>query len=232
MRGGARTPLGARVAPVAVDVRQAPLSPAAPPTQVVAPPVVGSEGVALAPDVAVVELTDPDPAVTDVEEELRPAVDVLPTALLAQVPVQRGPDLTIRRATIRRAILPTTTDHGAAVRLPRPEVRLGRPAALLDVRVRATPPARIGAEHLRRCLTALLRRSGAASAADLALVGVFERVPGGAVHSVTAVEGGVRLRLAPGSRPRPATLVVGRRRSTGGLVTVELPAVPREVRRR
>ncbi len=220
-----RTPLGARMVPVATDIRGVALTVAAPGTRVVAPPDVPTATVPLESCATVVELTDPDPPVTVVDGELRPGVDVLPTALVAPVPVQRARDLALRPVVAHAAALPTAAVRLGTVALDRPAVRRSAPDALLEVRLRPTPPERIDPERLRRCLVALLRRSGVTSAADLTLVGVFDRVPGGAVRTVTPVDGGVRLRLRPGGRRWPATLVVGRRRSTGRLVTVELPAI-------
>jgi hypothetical protein len=87
---------------------------------------------------------------------------------------------------------------------------------------RATPPDRLPPEHVRECVTRLYRQSGLTSPAELALLGIFQRVPGGAVHAVTPHPHGVVLRVDWRATPRPATLVVGKRRRDGALLTVEV----------
>ena len=60
---------------------------------------------------------------------------------------------------------------------------------------RATPLERLPPEHVRECVTRLYRQSGLRSPAELTLVGIFERVPGGVVHAVSPQPSGVVLRL-------------------------------------
>jgi hypothetical protein len=71
-------------------------------------------------------------------------------------------------------------------------------------------------------VTRLYRQSGLSSPAGLALLGIFQRIPGGAVHAVTPHPNGVVLRVDWRAKPRPATLVVGKRRRDGALLTVEV----------
>ena len=87
---------------------------------------------------------------------------------------------------------------------------------------RATPLDRLPPEHVRECVTRLYRQSGLRSPAELTLVGIFERVPGGVVHAVSPQPSGVVLRLDHRGKPRPATLVVGKRRRDGTLLTAEV----------
>jgi hypothetical protein len=145
--------------------------------------------------------------------DVRPAVDVAPESLRTQVFALRlercGPALL--RGT-RRARL-----------LAAPSSRRATPAQALHARLEATRPERLEGSVLRGCLTALLERSAAPDPSDLSLVGIYERAPTGAIAAVALVEGAVQVRLAPGRRPRPGLLVVGRRRSTGEVVTVEVP---------
>jgi len=61
-----------------------------------------------------------------------------------------------------------------------------------------------------------------ADANDLALVGIYDRVPVGAIAGASATPGGLELRLTAGTRARRGHLVVGRRRSSGALVTAEV----------
>jgi hypothetical protein len=86
------------------------------------------------------------------------------------------------------------------------------------------PLERIERPLLRECLEALYRASGGADANDLALVGVYDRVPVGAIASASATPAGLELRLTAGTRARRGHLVVGRRRSSGALVTAEVPS--------
>lgn len=75
---------------------------------------------------------------------------------------------------------------------------------------------------LRECLTSLFRASGTSDATDLQLVGIFAPAPVGAIASVALGEDGVQVRVAPAATARPGMLVVGRRRSSGALVTAEV----------
>lgn len=71
-------------------------------------------------------------------------------------------------------------------------------------------------------LLALFRASGAASPRDLQLVGIYRRVPGGAIREIALDGDAVQVRVDPRRRARAATLVVGRTQNGGNLVTVEL----------
>jgi hypothetical protein len=71
-------------------------------------------------------------------------------------------------------------------------------------------------------VTRLYRQSGLSSPAELALIGIFERIPGGAVRAVSPHARGVVLRVDWRARAHPATLVVGKRRRDGALLTAEV----------
>jgi hypothetical protein len=77
---------------------------------------------------------------------------------------------------------------------------------------------------LREHLLALFRASRCSSPAELQLVGIYDRVPGGAIGSVAVDGEELVLRLVRGRRARPTRLVVGRVRVTEQLVTVEISA--------
>jgi hypothetical protein len=80
----------------------------------------------------------------------------------------------------------------------------------------------VGRPVLRECLEALYRASGVSDANDLALVGVYDRVPIGAISGASSTPNGLELRLSPGGGGARGLLVVGRRRSSGALVTAEV----------
>ena len=102
------------------------------------------------------------------------------------------------------------------------KVARGRPARAYVVERRPTPASALDAETLRAHLTRLVRASGAARPTDLALVGIYERVPAGAIEAVaTTPDGMAQLRVRRGARARRGTLIVGRLRSSGALVSVE-----------
>jgi len=101
-------------------------------------------------------------------------------------------------------------------------VRHGRPARAYVVERRPTPASAFDAATLRAHLTRLVRASGAARPTDLQLVGIYERVPSGAIDAVaTTPDGTAQLRVRRGARARRGTLIVGRLRSSGALVSVE-----------
>ena len=79
-----------------------------------------------------------------------------------------------------------------------------QPAAALVRRVTPLPLERIERPLLRECLEALYRASGARDANDLALVGVYDRVPMGAIAGASATPHGLELRLDRRARARAA----------------------------
>jgi hypothetical protein len=154
---------------------------------------------------------------------LAPAVDVVPASLVGATFALRHVELRFPPPHAERAEL-----FGAETRsIPIPTLRpslAARPAAALVRRVWPMPLERIERPLLRECLEALYRASGAADANDLALVGVYDRVPVGAIAGASATPGGLELRLTAGVRARRGHLVVGRRRASGALVTAEVPS--------
>jgi hypothetical protein len=151
---------------------------------------------------------DPDVAVA--EPELWPAVDTLPVPPLVAV-------FALRSAPVRIEPPPPRVVWPLAATVAR-----GRPAHAYVVERRPTPASAFDAETLRAHLTRLVRASGAARPSDLQLVGIYERVPGGAIDAVATTPDGVaQLRVRQGARARRGTLVVGRLRSSGALVSVE-----------
>jgi hypothetical protein len=106
---------------------------------------------------------------------------------------------------------------------PPPVVR-ARPAAVEVMRRRPTPPGDVSQAVLREHLLALFRASRCSSPSELQLVGIYDRVPGGAIGSVAVDDRDLVIRLVPGRRSRPTRLVVGRVRATEKLVTVEISA--------
>jgi hypothetical protein len=206
-----------------VTVERLPLAAEAADLRVVAPPAVDATTVELSPPLASVPALPAEPAVEVAADDLAPAADVLPLALAEPPFAIRRPAVAPARPRLAAAELPHAELRHPPVAVGEVPVRVARPVVLLERRCRPTPPASLAPAALRAHLTALVRRAGAANAGDLTLVGVFERVPGGAIRSVAVVEGGVQLRLDPSARPRPASLAVARRRSTGDLVTAEVP---------
>jgi hypothetical protein len=153
---------------------------------------------------------------------LAPTLDVVPASLL-------GATFALRRTELRFA--PPRSERtelfearSAAVAIPEIGPSLpAKPAAALLRKVVPLPIDQVERPVLRECLEALYRASGAADANDLALVGVYDRVPIGAIAGAAARPNGLELRLQAGVRARRGLLVVGRRRTSGALVTAEVP---------
>ena len=212
----------ARKAAEAVEVTAPPLVPVVTTTAVLPPPVIVRHPDLVA-EVACETLADPTGHVIVLEPDIWAAVDVLPTALVAEQFAIRSRDVRFRAARVDAMSLLTAEARSPAVVLEPPPSAPARPAILDLVRRRATPVSDVPRELLQRWLLALYRASGAASPADLELVGAFERVPGGAIQSIAIDRGELAIRVNPGARPRAATLVVGRRRGSSDLIPVELP---------
>jgi hypothetical protein len=159
----------------------------------------------------------PTPAFT-----LTPAVDVVPASLLSATFALRRTELRVPPPRAERVTLLATESRAVAIPTLPPSIA-AQPAAALVRRIRPLPLESIERPVLRECLEALYRSSGATDANDLALVGVYDRVPIGAISGAAATPHGLELRLLAGSRARRGLLVVGRRRASGALVTAEVP---------
>jgi hypothetical protein len=185
-------------------------------------PSVATAAAALAPDVATASGLADDPPVDAVEPDLRPVVDVVADAL-AEPPVgvrSRG----IRLEPARFAAVPLLASEVRAprARVDEPPVRRGDPAALATLERAPTSPSAVPKAELQTMLLALYKASGAASPRDLALVGIYRRVPGGAIREVAMDGDRVQLRVDRRRRARAATLVVGRTQADGRLITAEI----------
>jgi hypothetical protein len=174
-------------------------------------PGLESELHTLVPDIP----TTPDLA-------LAPAVDVVPASLVSETFALRRVELRFPPPKAENADLFAAQSRAIPI-LSLPPSLPARPAAALVRRVAPLALDRIEKPVLRECLEALFRASGAPDANDLALVGVYERVPIGAIAGASTTPHGLELRLRPGSRARRGLLVVGRRRASGALVTAEVP---------
>jgi hypothetical protein len=149
-----------------------------------------------------------------------PPVDVLPEALLHATFALRRAETRLAPAVSHAA--PLLAVDAKATTLPVVgRSRRARPGALLSRRVAPTPLTELDRELLRTCVEQLFRAAGG-PADDLALAGIYERVPVGAIGGASAQPGGMELHLRPGARARAGVLVVGRRRSSGEIVTAEV----------
>ena len=154
--------------------------------------------------------------------ELAPVVDVMPATLAGAVFALRRVELRFRLATTEKA--PLFAAESRSVPIPRLEPTLSaEPAAVLTRRVRPLVLEQIDRALFRECLEQLYRASGAATPDDLALVGIYDRVPVGAIVGAAATQHGMELHLRAGAKARAGLLVVGRRRASGALVTAEVP---------
>jgi hypothetical protein len=156
--------------------------------------------------------------------ELAPVVDTLPATLVGGVFALRTVDLRFRVPVTEKAPrFAAETRTVPILRLPRSLA--SQPEAALIRRVTPMPLEEIERPVLRECLEELFRASGASAPDDLSLIGVYDRIPVGAIAGATATQRGLELRLRPGKGVRKGLLVVGRRRSTGALVTAEVAHV-------
>jgi hypothetical protein len=173
-------------------------------------PAPPTAAVTLDPALGVREGVPPDPDVAVAEPDLWPPVDTLPLPPLAAVFALRSPPVRIE-TPVPRAVGPLIAT-----------VARGRPKRAYLVERKPTPASSFDAVTLRAHLTRLYRASGASTPTDLQLVGIYERIPGGAIESVaTTPDGAAQLRVRRGARARRGTLIVGRLRSSGALVSVE-----------
>jgi len=190
----------------------------------VEPPAPAVVAAAIAPAVAVCELFDDGDEVAVLEPDIWEAVDVIPLALAEPSFAVRAPSVRIDRAQVRTMPLLETTCAAPAAELELPPILSARPPAIAVMRRRPTPPGAVSQAMLRDHLLALFRASGCSSPSELQLVGIYERVPGGAIGSVAVDDHDLLIRLVPGRRSRPTRLIVGRVRATDQLVTVEISA--------
>jgi hypothetical protein len=188
------------------------------------PPAVTGVATALAPEVVVQELFDDGDEVVVLEPDIWETVDVVPVALADAPFVIRSPSVRIDRAELRSMPLLDATEAAPEARIELPSIHRARPAALELMRRRPTPPGAVSKDQLRSYLLALFKASRLSSPAALELVGIYDRVPGGAIGSVAVDAGSLVIRLVPGRRARPTTLVVGRVKASQQLVTVEISA--------
>ena len=185
------------------------------------PPVTGV-ATDLEPPVTVCEPFDDGDTCVVLEPDIWETVDVVPVALADAPFVIRSPSVRIDRAERRTMPLLDATCEAPAVRIEPPRVVRTRPPALQLMRRASTPPGAVSEVQLRSYLLALFKASRCTSPTALELVGIYHRVPGGAIESVAVDAGSLLIRLDPGRRGRPTTLVVGRVRASQHLVTVEI----------
>jgi hypothetical protein len=200
------------------------------------------ETTVLAPDVATVPVARPEPpqaavdlqpqleihdaiaeaAAVVVEPDIWSGVDVVPLRLVASLVAVRAPTMRIRTPAERTLDALTVDAIARDVVLTAPTARAARPAPIELCHRRATPAATVDQTWLREALLRLYRASRLTSPGDLELVGIYERVPGGAIASIALDDEGIVLRVHPNLRARPATLLVGRPRGSSELFPVEV----------
>jgi hypothetical protein len=188
------------------------------------PPPVTGVSTALAPEIVVRELFDDGDEVVVLEPDIWESVDVVPVALADAPFVIRSPSVRLDRAELRTMPLLTAEEAAPEARIDLPAITTARPAALELMRRQPTPPGAVSKDQLHTYLVALFKASRLASPAALELVGIYDRVPGGAIGSVAVDAGSLVIRLVPGRRARPTTLIVGRVKASQHLVTVEISA--------
>jgi hypothetical protein len=193
-------------------------------TRLLDAPLVATTATPLAPTVTIVDDRDDDAephAIRMVDQDLVPLVDTVPIALVDSLVTTRTRVFAI--ASAARVTLPLVgaDTTSAPVVLTTQATRTTLP--VLDVISRTpTPPGAFSEPTLRGYLVALFKASGLASPQDLTLIGIYERIPGGAVASVSLAAAALKIRVAAHRTPRPATLVVGRSKTHGSLITTEV----------
>jgi hypothetical protein len=189
---------------------------------VVPDPPVAHAGVTLEPAVTITPgLPDAD-AGAAVDVDLRPIADVVAVAMVENLFALRRADLRLAVPDDRTMPLLACETSGAPARIAEPAVARADPPWLAVIERAPTPPGSVPKAELRTMLTALFRASGLAAPTDLSLVGIYRRAPGGAIRAVSMAGDRIQLRVDPRVRARPATLIVGRDRTGGNLVTAEL----------
>ena len=118
----------------------------------------------------------------------------MPATLAGAVFALRRVELRFRSPRPRRHLSSRRSRAACRSRRLEPTLR-AQPAAGLARRVRPLVLEQIDRPLLRECLEALYRASGAATPDDLALVGVYDRVPVGAIAGAAATPHGLELRL-------------------------------------
>lgn len=219
-----RRPLAARAAPP-FEIATRAGSLAAPAVHVVAPPppAVAARSVPLAPAVALAPPGPPlAPACATAVAPLEPPAVVAERPHAVVVETAAGEVALAIEAVSARATLEAPRCRSRAAALVPPAVRKGSLEPVSSIRLEPIDASTLSQERLRSLLTRLWRASGAASPGELQLVGIYPRVPGGAIGSIAqAPDGAIVLRVAPRAKARPALLAVGRRRADGALVPVE-----------
>ena len=158
--------------------------------------------------VVVAELFDDGDEVVVLEPDIWESVDVVPVALADAPFAIRSPSVRLDRG---RAAVDAAARDAPARRPTRAraaaDLDAARPASVEMMRRRPTPPATCSkADAARAPAGAVQGQPAARSPSDLALVGIYDRVPGGAIGSVAVDAETLVIRLAPGRRARPATL--------------------------
>ena len=212
----------ARRAAEALDVAVVDLAFAEEPTQRVDPPPVHLRDGILDVQVVCLRGDAPEGQVAVVEPDLWAGVDVVPVRLAESMFAIRSPRLVLGPAVVRSMPLLQADATTPVARIAEPDVRPAAPALLEYVHRAGTPLSSIPQDVLRDWLRRLFRTSRLASPGELEVVGVYERVPGGAIVSIAESEGGLAIRVNPRVRPTPATLVVGRARGSTALIPVEI----------
>ena len=127
--------------------------------------------------------------------ELAPAVDLVPVRLAGSLFAERTRQVRFDPPRLEAMPLVDAAIESPPAQPGPAEVVVQHPDRLARMFRRATPLDRLPPEHVRECVTRLYRQSGLRSPAELTLVGIFERVPGGVVHAVSPQPSGVVLRL-------------------------------------
>ena len=159
---------------------------------------------------------------------LAPPVDVVPASLVGETFALRRVELRFPPPRTERCALSARRSRAPSRCSSAPSSVAAQPAAAL-VR-RDLRRCRSSRSSARSCASASRRSTGPrapAHADDLALVGVYDRVPIGAIAGASATPSGLELRLRAGTRARRGLLVVGRRRASGALVTAEVAVAGR-----
>jgi hypothetical protein len=192
------------------------------PTVRIDPPPVRVGASDLAVEVACRRGDAPAGQVIVVEPDLWAGVDVVPVRLAESMFAIRAPSLRLGPAAVRAMPLLDAEVRSPPARIAEPAQRPAAPPLLEYLERRSTALATIPQDVLREWLRRLFRASRLSSPAELEVVGVYERVPGGAIVSIAETDAGMAIRVNPRIRPTAATLVVGRARGSSTLIPVEI----------
>ena len=188
----------------------------------VEPPPVVPVQVRLDPELAVVAADAEAAPIEVVEPDIWAVVDVVPVALVESMFAIRSPSLRFDLPRTEAMALLQTDIKAPSVRIEPTRTQRRELDVLSVQRRRPTPARRIPEQRLRTCLTSLFRASRLESPADLQVIGIYERIPGGAIASIALDGDTLMLTMRERARPRPATLVVGRARATGEVISKEI----------